>query len=62
MHLIQLLLPLHDNEGRAFSPDYFTLQQVLKQLRPKAIPAVDRCEKGSTHRAARMRAKSASQD
>ena len=24
MHLIQLLLPLHDNDGRAFSPDYFT--------------------------------------
>ena len=24
MHLVQLLLPLHDNDGRDFSPDYFT--------------------------------------
>ena len=23
MHLVQLLLPLHDNDGRRFSPDYF---------------------------------------
>ena len=30
MYLIQLLLPLHDNSGRPFSPSYFT--QVRKDL------------------------------
>lgn len=30
MHLIQLLLPLHDNNGRRFSADYFN--QVRKDL------------------------------
>ena len=24
MHLVQLLLPLHDNDGRDFPPDHFT--------------------------------------
>jgi hypothetical protein len=30
MHLVQLLLPLHDNEGRPFSASYFT--QVRRDL------------------------------
>jgi hypothetical protein len=30
MHLVQLLLPLHDNDGRAFPTDYFT--QVRAEL------------------------------
>jgi hypothetical protein len=30
MYLVQLLLPLHDNDGRDFPPDYFT--QVRAEL------------------------------